>query len=168
LFAVPSALWIGAVIAVNGAFFNYDVEVFRGFVWMADKAPAIGWMGVGAQLIWLTSTNAFNGIRQGWHVFLALGLCVFLARRHLDAGGWQRLQRMLTLAGIYAGLLTVFFSLYGVAVIRVSAGIPIVFLPALALLLDRLHERSAATAPLTWAAVVAYLAFSSVKFGPYS
>jgi uncharacterized membrane protein YhaH (DUF805 family) len=50
----------------------------------------------------------------------------------------------------------------------VSAGISIVFLPALALVLDRLHERNTATAPLTWAVVAAYLAFSSVKFGPYS
>ncbi len=168
LFAVPSALWIGTVIAVNGTFFSYDVEVMRGFVWMADEAPVIGWKGVTAQLIWLFSTNVSNGIRQGWHVFLGLGLCAFLARRTLDAGSRQRLQRLLGLAGVYALLLTVFFSLYGVAVIRVSAGISIVFLPALALVLDRLHERYAATAPLTWAAVVAYLAFSSVKFGPYS
>jgi hypothetical protein len=168
LFAVPSALWIGTVIALNGSFFHYDVEVFRGFVWLADKAPVIGWKGVGAELMWLISTNAFNGIRHGWHLFLGLGLAAFLAGRNLDAGSRQRLQRLLTLAGIYAGLLTVFFSLYGVAVIRVSAGIPIALLPALALVLDRLHERSAAMAPLTWAAVVAYLAFSSVKFGPYS
>ena len=156
------------MIAVNGTFFNYDVEVMRGFVWMADKASVIGWKGVTAQLIWLFSTNVSNGIRQGWHLFLGLGLCAFLARRVLDAGSRQRLHCLLGLAGVYALLLTVFFSLYGVAVIRVSAGISIVFLPALALVLDRLHERYAATAPLTWAAVVAYLAFSSVKFGPYS
>jgi hypothetical protein len=168
LFAVPSALWIGTVIAVNGSFFNYDVEVFRGFVWMADKAPVIGWKGVGAQLAWLISTNAFNGIRHGWHIFLGLGLAAFLARGRLDAARRQRLRRLLTLAGLYAGLLTLFYSLYGLAVVRVSAGIPIALLPALALVLDRLHERSPATAPLTWAAVVAYMAFSSVKFGPYS
>jgi hypothetical protein len=168
LFAVPSALWIGSVIAVNGSFFNYDVEVFRGFVWVADKAPAIGWKGVGAELAWLISANAFNGIRHGWHICLGLGLAAFLARGQLDAARRQRLQRLLTLAGLYAGLLTVFYSLYGLAVVRVSAGIPIALLPALALVLDRLHERRSATAPLTWAAVVAYLVFSSVKFGPYS
>jgi hypothetical protein len=142
LFALPSALWIGTVIAVNGSFFNYDVEVVRGFVWMADKAPGIGWKGVAAQMIWLFSTLVSNGIRQGWHVF--------------------------AVAGVYVVLLATFFTLYGLAGIRVSAGIPVVFLPAAALVLDRLQERRAVTAPLALAAVVAYMVVSSVKFGPYS
>lgn len=172
LFALPYALWYLFIVLKNGAFFNYDVERFRGFVWLGVVWGEQGWQAV---LYWLGHNflAMFRGaLAQGWGFVLALAGLVVYARR-LAAGGGQHPDAAFLWAGagIYAVLAAAFYSFYGLTVARLSFTIVPVLFPLIGFYLhyiERHSGRPLLVKGLALAAVCGYVLFMAAKFGPYS
>jgi len=168
LFALPMALWYGFIVLKNGAFYNYDVERFRGFVWMGKVWAE---QGIGSVIYWLgyNFLDMFRGaFMQGGGFIVVLAGLAWYARR---LGDVPRATYLWAAAGIYAVLAAIFYAFYGLTVARLSYTIVPVLFPLIGFYLYYI-ERHASRPRLIWrgtlAVICAYLAFMLVKFGPYS
>ncbi|GEM_PF-2705975 len=168
LFALPMALWYGFIVLKNGAFYNYDVEHFKGFVWLAEVSAEQGW---GRALYWLGHNflAMFSGaFMQGWGFILILAGLIWQARRLGDA---PRETYLWAGAGIYAVLASAFFAFYGLTVERLSYTLVPVLFPLTGLYLGHIERRTARPLLVKWVTlgiISIYLLFMLAKFGPYS
>jgi len=172
LFAVPLAVWYEFIFLKNGAFHDYHVERFRGFVWFAQvwaqdgRGRAIYWLGY-------NFLEMFRGaFTQGWGFVIVLAGLVWYARRfgkqseakadnvHLWVG-----------AGLYAVLAAAFYALYGLIVARLSYTIVAAVFPLIGFYLHYCEHHMSRPLLLkraTMVGVCVYLVFMLAKFGPYS
>ncbi|MCB9991155.1 MAG: hypothetical protein H6867_07215 [Rhodospirillales bacterium] len=173
VFILPYALWYGFIVLRNGTFYNYDVEYFRGFVWLPEVIDEKG-IGAGVTLLVQNFALMFKGaLVQGWGYALVLAGLVVAALRQKKAGG-NAMTDVAALwwgAGLYSVLAAVFFAFYGLPILRLAFTITAVMLPLLGYYLHYVERHTARPGYLKAATIIsvcAYTLFMLIKFGPYS
>jgi len=167
LFSVPYGVWYVYILHLNGAFYNYDIETFRGFQWLTHLAAEQGWGTAGLNLaldFWDMFRGAFS---QGWGFLLLLGSLMIAAR---DPEMKRQSAPLWIGAGLYALSTAVFFSLYGITPLRLSYQMGAAIFPVIGLYVRHLEEKTQSPGPIyvtTIAGLLFYVVFMVMKFGPY-
>lgn len=172
LFAVPYALWYGFIVLHNGAFFNYDVEVYRGFAWLPETWARYGAEAVSGHFILNFYSFMKGAFLQGaGYIAVLVALVLVVCRRAPDRGMDAEALTLWLGAGCYIFLAALFYSLYGLTVLRLSCSAALAVLPVMGFYLQRFEQLSPnpfKIRRITVAVLCAYTVFMVVKLGPYS
>jgi hypothetical protein len=108
----PVAAWTALVVAISGAFYSAEVDVFRMFVWMIDGLRAGGWEAVAAKLGALTRIGARSGLWMALPALLIVAM-TFVVHPPPRRALWLQIRGDAALAVFICLLFGVFFVLSG-------------------------------------------------------
>lgn len=172
LFVLPYALWYGFIVLRNGAFFNYDVEIYKGFAWLPETWARYGAAAAFEHFVLNFYFFMKGAFLQGAGYIAVLAALVFTVRRRTPDRGMDAEALTLWLgAGCYILLAALFYSLYGLTVLRLSCSAALAVLPVMGFYLRRFEETSPNPLKIrriTVAVLCVYTVFMVAKLGPYS
>lgn len=162
LFLLPTALWIGFCIYLNGHYYNHEVARFRQLVWMQDALNVSA--GHFFTALW-TNIQAYFSSFGEMHFFIIAAMLsgLYLSKKNVNSTALPALQAM-TITGL---VLVLFFMILGFYEERLTYTLLPVCLCIIYLASTQIKLLQKNGAPYVLAAIAWHL-YNVLSYGPFS